>query len=97
MGCIFTCYESILPQLLRPGPETPGGGYFNLIGTVLVFVTLGSLILCFSNYGKGTEKVRKWGRVRVRKKYQKFKCGYGNGYGKLSNMGTEKREGYGLF
>ena len=62
-----------------------------------VFVSLGSLIFCFSKYGKGTEKVWNWGRVRVRKKYKKFQCGYGNGYGKLSNMGTEKREGYGLF
>ena len=59
--------------------------------------SLGSLIFCFLKYGKGTEKVRNWGRVRVRKKNQKFKCGYGNGYGKLSNMGTEKKGGYGLF
>ena len=58
-----------------------------------VFLTIFIVVICFSKYGKGTEKVWNWGRVRVRKKYHKFKYGYV----KLSNLGTEKREGYGLF
>ena len=68
-----------------------------MIVTVLVPVSLGLLFFCFLKYGKGTEKVRKWGRVRVRKKYQKFKCGYENGYGKLFDVVSEKREGTDCF
>ena len=46
-------------------------------------------VFLFSKYWKSTGKVRERVRVRVRKKYQNFKCGYGNGYGWLPLAGTE--------
>ena len=68
-----------------------------MIGAVFVFVSLGSLIFCFSKYGKGTEKVRKWVRVRVRKNTKNLSAGTGTGTGNFQIWVRKKGKGTDCF